>query len=77
MTENNDHGEQFVALTETIAKGLQSTLDKLWDRPDAAAVAEGFLAGDVRFIITRDTFEANFVNGPPPTDGETPFGMYL
>lgn len=67
--------DEFIALTETIARGLQRTLDTVWERPDAAAVAEGFLRGEVKFVISREVFEATWVD--PPAGEPAPDGFYV
>ena len=65
---------------EQITLATARSFGQVWLRPDAAATVEGFLSGEIVFVIRRDELQvlaADSVKPRDPPPPEQPLGGYL
>ena len=63
---------------EQITLATARSFGQVWLRPDAAATVEGFLSGEIVFVIRRDELQVLAADSVKPRDPPPqPLGGYL
>lgn len=74
MTTDQSPDPILAHAVEAIMRGMSDSLDQIWLRPDASQTVEGFLAGRVIFVVSRDEIAVRELPSdtpePPPLTGQ-------